>query len=110
MTISSIATKSGFNRVLESEAYVVAYFTADWCRACKPMGDLLNELAAEFGGRLSIVEINVGNTPELASRFGVRLLPTLLLFRSGAQRKRLRGTRSKAKLLQEFELLLTDAL
>lgn len=69
--------------VLRADLPVVVDFYAPWCGPCKMLSPLLEQLAAEFQGRIKFTKANVDNTPELAGRYQVTGVPTLALFRSG---------------------------
>jgi thioredoxin 1 len=69
--------------VVRSEMPVVVDFYAPWCGPCKMLAPLLEQLAAEFQGRIKFTKANVDNTPALAGRYQVTGVPTLALFRSG---------------------------
>jgi thioredoxin 1 len=78
------ATDATFDaEVVQSATPVVVDFWAPWCGPCKTIGPALEELAAEYGSQVKIVKVNVDENPGVASRFGVRGLPTLLVFKNG---------------------------
>ncbi len=69
--------------VLEASEPVVVDFWAEWCGPCKMIAPALEEISAELGGKVKIAKINIDENPELAAQFGVRSIPTLLLFKGG---------------------------
>jgi thioredoxin 1 len=69
--------------VLKSGAPVLVDFWAEWCGPCKMIAPVLDELATEYGGRVKIGKVNIDEQPELATQYGVRAIPTLLLFHQG---------------------------
>ena len=71
------------NDVLEAKGPVVVDFWAEWCGPCKMIGPSLEEISKEMAGKVKITKLNIDENPELAARFGVRSIPTLMLFRDG---------------------------
>ena len=69
--------------VLDSKEPVVVDFWAEWCGPCKMIAPALEEISAELGGKVKIAKLNVDENPELAAKFGVRSIPTLMIFKGG---------------------------
>jgi thioredoxin 1 len=69
--------------VLKSEAPVVVDFWAEWCGPCKMIGPSLEEIATELGAKAKIVKINIDENPSTPSKYGVRGIPTLMVFKAG---------------------------
>jgi len=77
-------TETNFEtEVLQADALVVVDFFAPWCGPCKMIAPLIEQLAAEYAGRLKFAKANVDETPELATQFQIEGVPTLMLFRNG---------------------------
>jgi len=75
---------SGFDReVLEAKGLVLVDFWATWCPPCRRLAPTLDALAADYDGRLTVAKVDVDENPELAQRYGVQSIPTLILFRDG---------------------------
>lgn len=69
--------------VLESEDPVLVDFWAEWCPPCRKLGPVVNELAEEYAGRVKVGKLNVDEHPEVAARYGIASIPTLIVFRGG---------------------------
>ena len=74
-------------KVINSNQPVLVDFYADWCGPCKMIAPFLTELADEFQGKVKIAKLNVDQNVQTASRFGVRSIPTLILFENGQQKE-----------------------
>ena len=89
--------------VIASDTPVVVDFWAEWCGPCKQIGPSLEELAGELDGKVKIVKLNVDENPNAASRYGVRGIPTLLVFKNGAVASSKVGAAPKSALKQWIE-------
>jgi len=89
---------------------VVVDFWAEWCGPCKMIAPILSEIATEQSGKVTIAKLNVDENPDLAMRFNVMSIPTLLVFRNGEVAKRLVGAKGKGQLLQELDEFLPTSL
>ena len=69
--------------VLESDVPVLVDFWAQWCGPCKAIAPILEEVSESFAGKVSITKLNVDESPEMSSQFGVMSIPTLILFKNG---------------------------
>jgi thioredoxin 1 len=69
--------------VLEASEPVVVDFWAEWCGPCKMIAPALEDIASELGGKVKIAKLNIDENPELAAQFGVRSIPTLMIFKAG---------------------------
>ncbi len=99
-------TQENFDReVLEAKQPVPVDFGADWCAPCRAIGPVVDELATEFRGRAIVGKVDVDEQQELARRYGVRSIPSLLFFNDGEIVERVAGVVSKARLAQELERL-----
>lgn len=99
MSIQSLTSETFRQEVLEVEQPVLVDFWAAWCGPCRRMLPALEELASESEGRFKVVKVDVGDEPELAARYGVQALPTLVVFRDGEVAQTLVGYKDKAVLL-----------
>jgi len=85
---------------------VLVDFWADWCGPCKMIAPILEEIAGEHPGRLRVAKVNVDENLEVARRFEVMSIPTLILFKEGQPQVRLVGAKGKNQLLQELQAFL----
>jgi thioredoxin 1 len=81
-------------------------FWAEWCGPCKTVAPLLDEIADEHTGKIRIAKLNVDDNPDIAQRFGVMSIPTMIVFRDGEPAKRMVGAKGKGQLLQELSEFL----
>ena len=89
--------------VVESSTPVLVDFWADGCGPCKMIAPLLDELAAEYDGRVRIGKVNIDEYQMLAAQYGVRAIPTLLMFKDGEVSEQMVGVRSKRDLKASFD-------
>ncbi|HJR26375.1 MAG TPA: thioredoxin [Acidimicrobiales bacterium] len=81
---------------------VLVDFWAEWCGPCKMIAPILDEISQEHAGKLKIAKLNVDDNPDIARRFDVMSIPTLIVFQDGQPAKRMVGAKGKGQLLQEL--------
>ncbi|MXZ54143.1 MAG: thioredoxin [Acidimicrobiaceae bacterium] len=81
---------------------ILVDFWAEWCGPCKLIAPILDEIASEQEGRLTVAKLNVDEAPDVARRFGVMSIPTMILFDGGEPAKRMVGAKPKEALLGEL--------
>jgi len=84
--------------VLKSSAPVVVDFWAEWCGPCHAIAPALEELASELNGKVTIAKLNIDENPQTAIRYGVRSIPTLIMFKNGEPRAMQVGAAPKSRL------------
>ena len=97
-------TEAAFDQTLAGRAEaVVVDFWAEWCGPCKAIAPILEELAGEYAGRVTIAKVNVDEHPGLAARFQVRSIPTLLFFKGGQVVDQVIGAVPKAQIKKRLD-------
>ena len=95
-----VELNNNFNEIINSNAKVLVDFYADWCGPCKMVGPLISQIADEHED-IAVVKVNVDDEMDLAEKFGVASIPTIILFKDGKEAKKNIGAMSKAQL-EEF--------
>jgi thioredoxin 1 len=89
--------------VLASDTPVLLDFWAEWCSPCKMIAPLLDEAADEYADKLSVVKINIDENPNVPQKFGIRSIPTLMIFKNGTPQAQKLGAMSKSQLVEFLE-------
>ena len=100
-SIKNVSDASFSEDVLQSDLPVLVDYWAAWCGPCKAIAPILDEIAEQYAGRVTIAKLNVDENPETAAKFGIRGIPTLMLFKNGQPTETKVGALSKTQL-QEF--------
>lgn len=89
--------------VISAKMPVLVDFFAEWCGPCKMVSPLLEQIAAEYAGRLKVVKVDVDKSPDAAQRYGVRGIPTMILFKDGTPEGTKVGAMTKTQLVAFVE-------
>jgi thioredoxin 1 len=98
--ISTLTDTTFDEEIGASEQPVLVDFWAEWCEPCKRIAPLLEDIAAEYAGKIRIAKLNVDDYPDIARRYEVMSIPTLIVFKDGQEAARLIGAKGKNELLQ----------
>ncbi len=92
--------KSSFNKIVSSKTPVLVDFFADWCGPCKMLGPILKDVKEELGDAIKIIKIDVDKNQSIATKYQVKGVPTMLLFKDGKQVWRQSGVLQKKDIVQ----------
>ena len=106
MSISHVSDASFDSDVLKAPNPVLVDFWAEWCAPCKQIAPALEEIATDLAGRLSVAKVNIDDNPSTPTKYGVRGIPTLILFKDGQVAATKVGTVPKNKLFEWVESVL----
>lgn len=102
-----VVTDTNFTReVAQSPLPVLLDMWAAWCGPCRMIAPVIEQLAAELGGRVRVGKLNVDENPQVAARFGVQSIPTLLVIKDGKEVDRLVGVQPKQEILRRLQTLI----
>lgn len=104
-TVNKTDTASFESDVIKSDKPVVVDFWAEWCGPCRTLGPILEEVAKEVGEKANVLKVNVDDNPDLAQRFGIRGIPTMIFFKNGQATKTLVGVQPKEEIKKTLEEL-----
>lgn len=107
MSNAKVLTGAEFDAYLSSaDKPVLVDFWAEWCGPCKLIAPVLDEIAAEQADKISIAKVNVDDEQDIAMRFGIQAIPTMILFKAGEPALRIMGAKPKGALWSELEAQL----
>ncbi len=103
MATKKVADSEFENDVLNAEGPVLVDFWAEWCGPCKQLSPVLDEISDELGDKVTIAKVNIDENPETPQKYGVRGIPTLILFEGGQAKATKVGSLPKSKLVEWIE-------
>ncbi len=99
--VTSLTDNNFVNKT--AKGVVLVDFWAPWCMPCKIIGPLINEIAEEFNDKATIGKLNVDENPKMAQRYGIRSIPTIILFKNGKEVERMMGMSSKMAIINALK-------
>ncbi len=107
MSNAKVVTDAEFKtEVLDSTVPVLVDFWATWCGPCQTMGPVIDTIAGEYEGRVKVMKLNVDENPQTPAQYGVRGIPTLIIFKGGAEAQRIVGAEKKEKVDEALQKVL----
>ena len=100
MAVSKVSDTTFESEVLKATGPVVVDFWAEWCGPCRMIAPALEEISGSLDGKVKIVKLNVDENPQVASKYGIQSIPTLMIFKDGQMASRQIGAAPKQKLEQ----------
>jgi len=107
-SVSEFSQDNFEGEVLQSDKPVLVDLWAAWCGPCRLIGPVIEELSAEYAGKAKIGKLNVDDHPEVAGRYGVMNIPTLLLFKGGKEVDRIVGVVPKEELARRIDSAISE--
>ena len=107
--ITALTDQTFDEQIKSSDRAVLVDFWAEWCGPCKMIAPILQEIAAEHADKLTVAKLNVDDNPQIALRYEVMSIPTMIVFKDGEPVSRLVGARPKGRLLSDLTEVLATA-
>ena len=104
--LTSVTSENFDKEVINSNKPVLVDFWAEWCGPCKALSPVLDEIASEMEGKAHVVKVNVDQASDLAQKYGIRGIPTLIFFKNGEVKSTLVGNQAKAEIVKNINSLI----
>lgn len=98
--------QNNFDEIVKTDKPIVLDFWAEWCGPCKQLIPVLDEISNDMGEKAIVAKVNVDENPNLAQKFGIRGIPTLVFFKDGELKKTLVGVQPKNEIVKSLEELM----
>lgn len=102
MSVVEVTDKNFESEVLKSDLPVLVDFWAEWCGPCKMISPIVEEISSELSGKLKVAKVNIDDAQELAAKFNVMSIPTLLIFKGGEPVEQIVGAVAKDQLMEKI--------
>ena len=107
MAALEVTDDSFANEVLNSELPVLVDFWAEWCGPCKMVSPIVEELSNEYNGKVKVAKLDVDSNPQTATNYGIRGIPTLLMFKDGSAVDQIVGAVPKTQIAERLDKIIT---
>jgi thioredoxin 1 len=101
-----IGTEDNFFNEINTDVPALVDFWAEWCGPCRAVSPIVEEIAAAYAGKLKVLKVNVDENQELASRYGIMSIPTLLFIKNGEEKDKIVGAVPRSKIEDKVKTLL----
>jgi thioredoxin 1 len=105
-SLKSLNSSNFDQEVLKSDKPVLVDFWAEWCGPCKALSPILDEIATELNGKANVMKVNVDEASDLAQKYGIRGIPTLIFFKNGEVKSTLVGNQPKQEIVKNINSLI----
>ncbi|CAN1239511.1 Thioredoxin M-type, chloroplastic [Linum grandiflorum] len=106
LAVAAVTEKSWQSLVIESETPVLVEFWAPWCGPCRMIHPVIDELAKQYAGKLKCYKLNTDDSPSVATQYGIRSIPTVIIFKQGEKKDAVIGAVPKSTLTTSIEKFL----